>query len=54
MFNAWLLFDLDYDDGRTLADVYLARQGSGIPPADRAYLEQIMNTHIGLYELEEV
>src|SRR5688500_7893588 len=54
MFNAWLVFDMDHDDGRTLADVYLNRQSSDIPPADRAYLQQVMNTHIGLYEVEEV
>ena len=54
MFNAWLLFDMDHDDGRTLADVYTIRHGSRLNPAERAHLQQIMNTHIGLYEVEEV
>jgi hypothetical protein len=54
MFNAWLLFDMDHDAGQTLADVYIERQGPRLYPEDRAYLQQIMNTHIGLYEVEEV
>jgi hypothetical protein len=54
MFNAWLVFDMDLDAGRTLADVYIERQGRRVHPEDRAYLKQIMNTHIGLYEVEEV
>jgi len=54
MFNAWLVFDMDLDAGRTLADVYIERQGSRMHQDDRAHLERIMKTHIGLYEVEEV
>jgi hypothetical protein len=54
MFNAWLVFDMDHDDGRTLADLYTIQHGSRLNPAERAHLQQIMNTHIGLYEVEEV
>ena len=43
-----------HDAGRTLADVYIERHGGRLHPEDRAHLEQIRKTYIGLYEVEEV
>lgn len=53
-FNSWFLFDMDLDDGKTVADFFLAREGDRLTPGERAYLEKVSRTHFRLYEVEDV
>jgi hypothetical protein len=53
-FNTWFLFDMDVEDGRTVVDLFLTREGGRLAPGERAYLEKALGTHFRLYEVEEV
>lgn len=53
-FSAWFLFDMDLEDGKTVADFFLAREGARLSPGERAYLEKALQTHFRLYEVEAV
>ena len=53
LYNSWRLFDLEIDDGATLADFFLA-SGFLLSAGERAYLERVRQTFVGLYEVEAV
>ena len=53
-FDTWYLFDMDVEDGKTVADFFLAQEGDRLSPAERAYLEKAARTHFRLYEVQEV
>ncbi len=53
-YNAWFLFDRDIEDGRTVVDLFLDREGARLPAAEREYLERVRGTYLGIYEVEEV
>lgn len=53
-FNTWFLFDMDLDDGKSVADFFVASEGDRLTPGERAYLEKASATHFRLYEVEEV
>lgn len=54
MRTAWLWFDAELPDRRTVADRFLAAEGEPLTPGERAYLNQARATYQGLYEVEEV
>lgn len=54
MQTAWLWFDAELPDGRTVADRFLAVEGDRLTPGERAYLNQARATYQGLYEVEAV
>ena len=53
-FNNWYLFDMDVEDGRTVADFFLRREGDRLGPGERVYLEKAAQTHYRLYEVQQV
>jgi hypothetical protein len=54
MRTAWLWFDAELPDRRTVADRFLAVAGDTLTPGERAYLNQARATYQGLYEVEAV
>jgi hypothetical protein len=54
MFNSWLLFDLDIEDGNTIGDLFLSRPGVLLSTGERAYIERAKDTFVGLYEVEDL
>ncbi len=52
--TAWLWFDAEWPDGRTLTDRFLAEEGANLTAGERAFLEQARATYQGLYEVQEV
>jgi hypothetical protein len=54
MRTAWLWFDAELPDRRTVADRFLAAEGDRLTPGERAYLNQARATYQGLYEVEAV
>ena len=53
-FNTWSLFDADIDDGKTIAEFFLEREGPRLKSGERAYLTEALKTHFRLYEVENV
>ena len=53
-FNTWFLFDMELEDGKTVADLFLARERDHLEPTEREYLERASRTHFRLYEIEDV
>lgn len=53
-FNAWFLFDLDIDGGRTVADMFLAQKGASLPATERSFLDRMRHSHLALYEVTSV
>lgn len=54
MRTAWLWFDAELPERRTVADRFLAAEGDRLTPGERAFLNQARTTYQGLYEVEEV
>ncbi len=54
MRTAWLWFDAELPDRRTVADRFLAAEGDTLTPGERAFLNQARATYQGLYEVEAV
>lgn len=54
MRTAWLWFDAELPDGRTLTDRFLTEEGASLTPGERAFLNQARATSQNLYEVEEV
>jgi hypothetical protein len=54
MRTAWLWFDAELPDKRTVADRFLAAEGGALTPGERAFLDQARATYQGLYEVEAV
>ncbi|MCC7201939.1 MAG: SEC-C domain-containing protein [Nitrospirae bacterium] len=53
-FNTWFLFDMDVEDGKTVADIFLERERSRLPPYELSHLKKVMKTHLRLYEVLQV
>jgi hypothetical protein len=51
---AWFVFDLDMDDGRTVVNSFLDREGEKLTAGERRYLEAARDTHLRLYEVLEI
>jgi len=54
MYNAWLWFDFELEEGMTIADLFLAKEGRSLRSGEYAYLDQARSTYQGLYEVEAV
>lgn len=54
MRTAWLWFDAELPDGRTVADRFLASGGDSLTTGERAFLSQAQASYQGLYEVEAV
>jgi len=50
----WMLYDAPTGDGRTPAELFLAREGARLAPAERRYIEAMARSHLALYEVAEV
>jgi hypothetical protein len=53
-FHTWFCFDYRLPDGRTLADVFLDREGDRLRAGEREYLTRMRATQLRLYEVVEV
>lgn len=53
-YHSWFVFDFDIEDGRTLVDFFLDERVADLAPAERAFLRDVRDTHLALYEVEEV
>jgi hypothetical protein len=53
-YNAWFLWDLIIDDGRTVADLFLERHGRSLEPGERAYVERMRGSHLSLYQVDRL
>jgi len=53
-FHAFLLFDVTFRKGRTLAREFLERKGMGLPVAQRRFLEALLAARLGVWEVAEV
>lgn len=40
-YNTWFVFDLDIDEGRTVADMFLAQRGWTVGPDERQFIERL-------------
>ena len=54
MRTAWLWFDAELPDKRTVADRFLAAEGERLTTGERAFCNQACATYQGLYEVEAV
>jgi hypothetical protein len=53
-YHLWFAFDFVLESGRTVADLFLEREGSRLRTGEREYLERMRHTHLRLYEVVEV
>ncbi len=53
-FISWILYDMDLEEGRSFADLFLQRRGHDLSPGERAYIEKALAAHFRLYEILEV
>lgn len=53
-YNAWFVWDLEIEDGLTVADLFLARRGRLLDTAERAFIDCMRRSHLRLYQIEMV
>jgi SEC-C motif-containing protein len=53
-YNIWFAFDLDIDEGRTVADMFLAQRGWTVGPDERQFIERVRAVTMRLYQIEAV
>ena len=53
-YNTWFVFDLDIDEGRTVADMFLAQRGWAVGPDERKFIERLSAATMRLYQIEAV
>jgi hypothetical protein len=53
-YNGWFLFDLEIDEGQTVADMFLEQRGWTVGPDERDFIERIRVTSMRLYQIETV
>ena len=53
-YHSWFVFDFDLGEGRTIFDLFLAREGRKLSSGERDYLEGMHGSHLRLYEILEV
>ncbi len=54
LFVDWLHLDVPAADGLTCAESYRERRGARLPADERALLDSLVASHLGLYEVTEV
>jgi SEC-C motif len=53
-YDLWFAFDFVLESGRTVAELFLEREGGRLRTGEREYLERMRPTHLRLYEVVEV
>ncbi|MGC8722934.1 MAG: YecA family protein [Acidobacteriota bacterium] len=53
-FTSWVLYDLNLEEGLSIADLFLQRRKHDLSPGERAYIEKALAAHFRLYEILEV
>lgn len=53
-YNSWFIWDLDIEDGVTVADLFLKQKARTLEPAERDYVERVRASHLALYQVEDV
>jgi hypothetical protein len=53
-YTAWFIWDLDIEDGVTVADLFLQQKGRALEADERDYVERVRASHLALYQAEEV
>jgi hypothetical protein len=53
-YNAWFLFDWDFDGQGTVAELFLEDETVRLSLAERQFLGRLMEAHLRLYEVEAV
>ncbi len=53
-FHTWLLYDMNVEDGRTITDFFLERQGKRLNTGESTYLKAARQTSLRLYEVHRV
>ena len=48
------MWDLDIEEGRTVADMFLDQKGRSLDPAERAYVERMRRSCLSLYQVDGV
>lgn len=51
---AWFAFDFPMENGQTLVDLFLDREGSRLSDGEREFLKRMRESHMRLYEVREV
>jgi len=54
VYEAWFAFDVPIEDGRTLVDLLVEREGARLGAGERAYLDRMRASHMRLYEVTDV
>jgi hypothetical protein len=53
-YNSWFAFDFDLGDGRTVFDLFCAREDKRLSAGERNFLQGMRGSHLRLYEILEV
>ncbi len=53
-FHSWFAFDSDLGDGRTVFDLFCAREDKSLSAGERNFLHGLRGSHLRLYEILEV
>lgn len=53
-YNAWFLFDWDFDGQGSVAELFLEDQSTRLDAAERQFLARLLCAHLRLYEVESV
>ena len=53
-YHSWFAFDFDLGDGRTVCDLFCARDDKSLRAGERNFLQGMRGSHLRLYEILEV
>ncbi len=53
-FFTYFLWDYEIESGKTVADFFVAKNFTRLDRAERAYIERMRASHMGLYEIAEI
>ncbi|HEY2432959.1 MAG TPA: hypothetical protein VGI12_09835 [Vicinamibacterales bacterium] len=53
-YSSWFIWDLDIDEGRTVADLFLEARGRSLDAAERAFVDRMRASHLSLYQVESL
>ena len=53
-YHSWFAYDFDLGEGRTVLDLFLARDAEKLSEGERHFLEGLRDSHLRLYEVLEV
>jgi hypothetical protein len=53
-YYAWFIWDLDVDEGRTVADLFVEQRGRSLGPDERAFIDRMRASCLGLYQVDGI